>query len=518
MTKKKTILVIDDEPDIRAISAIALRSAGYNVTESGNGREGLRAIRQSRPDMIIMDLMMPEMNGIEFCRRILDEFKMDDMPVLMISGVNRKAKIVGQFLEMPLKHSHFEPKPVEADFILGKVAEMCGPAGSAKPETKKKAAAASGSAEPKLGPRTPSAVKPSRKTWTEKGPKAPKLDESKGPRLTILVIDDEEDIRALLSTALGLRHDVETAEHGMDALGMIDRVDPDLVISDINMPVMNGLETIEAIRRHPRYGDIPVFFLTAETDTNLPRKTYDLGGNLYLRKPLDPIRLLNLIDRFVAEVQLTPRPPRKAGDPTDAGAPSAKAGAGPAQARPGRSDKVRILTIDYDAANTKLLKAHLEENGPPGCETLWTEDLRTGLGNLNRWEPDVVFYNPRNPGMDGIAFAQNLKIKKLNAGFELAFVGREFFEADAEYSQKRFGRNVINITLGDREVRKSLVNVIEDARTHVRQKSLTLDRLLAEDQSHRDKIKQQRNRVSQQRHDFREKFANLQSFIDREPW
>lgn len=516
MPKKKTILVIDDEPDIRAIASIALRAAGYNVTESGDGREALRAIRQSKPDMIIMDLMMPEMNGIEFCRRMLDELKMDDTPVLMISGVNRKAKIVGQFMELPLKNRHFEPKPVEADFILSKATEMCGPATNAKVKAGSKAAGES--AEPKLGSRTPSEVKPSQEAWSEKGSRAPRLDESKGPRLTILVIDDEEDIRALLKTALGLRHNVETAEHGMDALGMIDRVDPDLVISDINMPVMNGLETIEAIRRHPRYGDIPVFFLTAETDTNLPRKTYDLGGNLYLRKPLDPIRLLNLIDRFVAEVQLTPRPPRKATDSAPARTPAAKAQGAAGKARPGRSDKVRILTIDYDVANTKLMKAHLEENGPDGCETLWTEDLRTALGNLNRWEPDVVFYNPRNPGMDGIAFAQNLKIKKLNAGFELAFVGREFFEADAEYSQKRFGRNVINITLGDREVRGALVKVIEDARTHVRQKSLTLDRLLAEDQAHRDKINQQRNRINQQRSDFREKFAHLQSFIDREPW
>lgn len=518
MAKKKTILVIDDEPDIRAISAITLRAAGYNVIESGDGREALRAVRQSKPDMIIMDLMMPEMNGIEFCRRILNEFKMEDTPVLMISGVNRKAKIVGQFLELPLKNRHFEPKPVEADFILSKAREMCGPATDEKVGAGTKAAAGSASPEPKLGSRTPSTVKPSQKTWSEKGSKAPKLDESKGPRLTILVIDDEEDIRALLKTALGLRHNVETAEHGMDALGMIDRVDPDLVISDINMPVMNGLETIEAIRRHPRYGDIPVFFLTAETDTNLPRKTYDLGGNLYLRKPLDPIRLLNLIDRFVAEMQLSPRPPRKSPDPAAARTGTAKAGADSGKARPGRSDKVRILTIDYDVENTKLMKRHLEENGPSGCETIWTEDLRTALGNLNRWEPDVVFYNPRNPGMDGIAFAQNLKIKKLNAGFELAFVGREFFDADAEYSQKRFGRNVINITLSDREVRKSLVNVIEEARTHVRQKTLALDRLLAEDQSHRDKIKEQRNRLSQQRDNFREKFAHLQSFIDQEPW
>src|SRR5690606_38532588 len=89
-------------------------------------------------------------------------------------------------------------------------------------------------------------------------------------------------------------------------LRALDEFAPDIVLSDIDMPVMNGLQTAEAIRRHPLLGSFPIFFFTGQTDTSLPRKVFDVGGNLYLRKPVDPNQLLKFMDYFIDEMGLKP--------------------------------------------------------------------------------------------------------------------------------------------------------------------------------------------------------------------
>lgn len=86
METKNTILVVDDDPDIRSATARLLGKAGYSVAEAGNGTEGIRVIQETRPDMVLLDVVLPDMDGHTVCQRIKTDQNMKGTYVLMVSG------------------------------------------------------------------------------------------------------------------------------------------------------------------------------------------------------------------------------------------------------------------------------------------------------------------------------------------------------------------------------------------------------------------------------------------------
>src|SRR4029453_12707288 len=81
--KAARVLVIDDEPDIRKLLGTLLRRAGHEVAEADNGRTGLRALHAFPPDLVLLDVSMPEMDGWQTLERIRD---LSDVPVLMLTA------------------------------------------------------------------------------------------------------------------------------------------------------------------------------------------------------------------------------------------------------------------------------------------------------------------------------------------------------------------------------------------------------------------------------------------------
>src|SRR3954454_21529710 len=103
----RLVLVIDDEVSIRQSLAGALKDEGYRVAVAGSGKEGLEAIRSERPDVVLLDIWMPEMDGIETLRLVKTEWA--DQIVIMMSGHGNietavKATKLGafDFIEKPL--------------------------------------------------------------------------------------------------------------------------------------------------------------------------------------------------------------------------------------------------------------------------------------------------------------------------------------------------------------------------------------------------------------------------------
>ncbi|GLW06020.1 response regulator MprA [Microtetraspora sp. NBRC 13810] len=80
------LLVVDDEPELRNALSRALRLAGYRVAVAADGRAGLGAVAADRPDLVLLDLMMPRMSGIEVCRRLRENG--DGTPVLMLTALD----------------------------------------------------------------------------------------------------------------------------------------------------------------------------------------------------------------------------------------------------------------------------------------------------------------------------------------------------------------------------------------------------------------------------------------------
>ncbi len=95
-TKPKKILVIEDEPDSRMPLSLALKSSGYIVFGAENGEEGLRIFKEEKPDLVILDVMMPVMDGWEVLKRIKAGFKSRKVPVIMVTGKDEdKDKVKG---------------------------------------------------------------------------------------------------------------------------------------------------------------------------------------------------------------------------------------------------------------------------------------------------------------------------------------------------------------------------------------------------------------------------------------
>jgi DNA-binding response OmpR family regulator len=89
----RTVLVVEDEPSLASTLSYNLRKNGFNVMSEADGVAGLRTARRDRPDMIILDLMLPRMDGLEVCRRVRAE---SDVPILMLTAKGEEMdKVVG---------------------------------------------------------------------------------------------------------------------------------------------------------------------------------------------------------------------------------------------------------------------------------------------------------------------------------------------------------------------------------------------------------------------------------------
>jgi DNA-binding response OmpR family regulator len=123
----------------------------------------------------------------------------------------------------------------------------------------------------------------------------------------ILVVDDEEDVRTVLRMTLGQKYEVVEAHDGLDALEKLDRSEPDFVVLDVMMPLMDGFETCRAIRNHPGYRDAPVLFLSVFSDQQARKTGYGAGANLFMGKPFDSNELVSTVDFFLERSETPPR-------------------------------------------------------------------------------------------------------------------------------------------------------------------------------------------------------------------
>lgn len=113
----------------------------------------------------------------------------------------------------------------------------------------------------------------------------------------VLYIDDANSMRKLVNLVLSPNYQVSLAEDGLEGLKMATASDFDVVLSDINMPKMDGLEFLEKFRQLPNHHFTPILMLTTETNLELKQKGRDLGATGWIVKPFDPEKLGALIER-----------------------------------------------------------------------------------------------------------------------------------------------------------------------------------------------------------------------------
>ncbi|MCF6345162.1 MAG: response regulator [Thiomicrorhabdus sp.] len=116
----------------------------------------------------------------------------------------------------------------------------------------------------------------------------------------ILAVDDSKSMRQMVSMSLkSAGHDVTEAEDGAVALAIAQKEQFDLVVTDINMPNMNGIELVTALRAMPNYKFTPLLCLTTESSGDMKAKGKAAGATGWIVKPFSPEKLLSVISRVV---------------------------------------------------------------------------------------------------------------------------------------------------------------------------------------------------------------------------
>lgn len=120
----KTILVVDDEPDTRTYLTTVLEDNGFATVAAADGTEALKKVEESRPDLIALDISMPEKSGVAVYRTLKEDDGLKSIPVIIITGVSDDfEKFISSRRQVPPPEGYIS-KPVDVEELLGKVNEL----------------------------------------------------------------------------------------------------------------------------------------------------------------------------------------------------------------------------------------------------------------------------------------------------------------------------------------------------------------------------------------------------------
>ena len=248
-SRPRHVLVVEDDWPIRAMLAELLEHAGYAVIEAGDGREALRRLREQRPDLIILDLMLPGMSGWEFLNRSREQRDAAKIPVVILSAIEGKTDYPST-----LGVAAWFTKPMDNSSLLCAVEQLAGAP-----------------------------------------PAESEIEYPRRPR--VLVIEDDDDIRGMLAEELA---------HQGYVVESIDRIDlgeerladpPDVILLDLMLPREDGWTFLRRRQDDPRLAAIPVLVISAAPQHRL-LEAKALGADGFLSKPFDLGVLSMLVGSF----------------------------------------------------------------------------------------------------------------------------------------------------------------------------------------------------------------------------
>jgi PAS domain S-box-containing protein len=238
-----TVLVVDDSAPMRDLIRGIIEQAGYLVAEANGGASALQLARLLQPQLITLDVMLPDLDGFDVIQVLRNDPLTRDVPVLFVSATSERERALA------LGGSAFITKPFNNDELISQVRAL-------------------------LVPR----------------------------QRRVLVVDDDYHVRPTLARLLqrgGFQ--VSEAADGRTGLELIERNPPDLVLLDIRMPDIDGYEVLRRLKLNPLHQHIPVVILTAsDLGKSAQQRALALGAVRYLEKPIASGDLLAEIERILS--------------------------------------------------------------------------------------------------------------------------------------------------------------------------------------------------------------------------
>ncbi len=245
----KTILLVDDsEPAIIQMNDF-LTEMGYKTLTAKNGEEALNTISKTKPDAIILDLMMPGIDGFEVLKTIRDTDLTANIPVLILTAKHISKEELA-FLERNNVHELIQKGDVNRDVLLQTVRSL-------------------------FTVQQSELVKPKMNKQIIKG------------KPNVLIVEDNVDNMITVKAILGDNYNILEAIDGHDGVSMAKKHKPHLILMDIALPGIDGIKAFNAIRQTGELEHIPVIALTASAMTSDREIILAHGFDGYLVKPID---------------------------------------------------------------------------------------------------------------------------------------------------------------------------------------------------------------------------------------
>ena len=126
--RKGKVLVVDDEPDVVDMLRMMLENASYEVVSAYDGKEGVEKAKKEKPDAIVLDLMMPGMNGFEACKEMKNDPELKAIPVIVLTAISRHFSDTkyARSLGLDLVSDDYIDKPVDPNVLLSRIASLLG--------------------------------------------------------------------------------------------------------------------------------------------------------------------------------------------------------------------------------------------------------------------------------------------------------------------------------------------------------------------------------------------------------
>lgn len=221
------------------------------------------------------------------------------------------------------------------------------------------------------------------------------------PTPKILSVDDSRMVHTLVNKAFApYEAQVVLASNGAEALEVASRETPDVILLDVTMPVMDGVECLSRLKADPMLKDIPVIMLTAEAGKENVLKIAKMGVRDYIVKPFTEA---GVIERVTRIVDLKPR----AGGAFVAATPAAPAAAVPKKNLK-VTDAINILVVDEHPAILETIQSSVAPRGwkAAGCDTLEAATKKIAEAAASKTTPDVVLVSLAYPNKAAIKFLQ----------------------------------------------------------------------------------------------------------------
>ena len=245
------LIVEDSKTQAKQLDAI-LKQLGYRIVITNSAREALFILKEQKPVIIISDILMPDIDGYQFCKLLKSDDKLKDIAVILLTQLSDPREIVKG---LACGADDFIVKPYNEEFLLARIHATL-------------------------------ALKTKQDT-------ASKLT-------TILVVEDSptqaEQIKYLLEDK---GYAVMVAANGKEGFEVAKKFRPTIIISDIVMPVMDGYELAEKIKKDKDVRDIPIIFVTALTDRKDASRKASVVADGYFTKPYDDKFLISKIEALL---------------------------------------------------------------------------------------------------------------------------------------------------------------------------------------------------------------------------